>query len=186
MVFEFKPKPFITFWFVLSNLIVLWDATYVLSRPHSMPGGKWHALWKPYALYAEIDYVYGFPAYEEKDGFPSAQAFMTLVEAFFNWIYVYTSYFSTNQSTRITGALIGFASATSCFSKTTLYMLCEYFSGFKYVGHNPWHRLVFLYIIPSAPWIFVSLYSLLTIGGQLKRGLLQVPDKKASVAKKTK
>ena len=56
-----------------------------------MAGGDLHWIWKPYALYQEVDYVrsapaysccshwhalsqiYGVKAYEEGDGFPNAQ-----------------------------------------------------------------------------------------------------------------
>ncbi|KAK7206133.1 hypothetical protein BZA70DRAFT_124623 [Myxozyma melibiosi] len=181
MAFTYKPSIIVTAWFVISNLLVSWDATYMLCRPHSMPGGKLHFLWKPYALYGTIDYVYGWPAYNDKDGFPGAQAFLTLVESMFLYYYIYTSYFSTNQNTRLNGAFVGLFAATSCFSKTTLYMLCEYFSGFKYVGHNPLPTLISLYILPSAPWIFMNFYAMMAIGGQLKGAIVG-----ATAEKKTK
>lgn len=172
-----------------------------------------HFIWKPYALYVSsnysrlymhfpfqfqlphsnlicsferygtIDYVYGWPAYNEKDGFPAAQSFLTLVEAIFMSVYIYTSYFTKSPSTRLTGAFIGLIAATSCFSKTVLYMLCEYFSGYKYVGHNPLPTLVMLYLIPSAPWIFMNFYSMLAIAGQLKSALMSIPSE---TDKKTK
>ncbi|KAK9429909.1 hypothetical protein V1505DRAFT_372560 [Lipomyces doorenjongii] len=184
MAYYYKPITLVAAWFVLSNVIVTWDASYVLSRPHSFPGGKWHFLWKPYALYGEIDYVYGLPAFEGNDGFPSAQALMTLVEAVFNYVYLFTSYFCTSPCWRLAGAIIGMMSATSCFSKTVLYMLCEIFSGYKYVGHNTWFRLVFLYVFPSAPWILVSLYSMIAIAKQLHSALMSIPD--ATTEKKKK
>ncbi|KAK9234187.1 hypothetical protein V1525DRAFT_413869 [Lipomyces kononenkoae] len=184
MAYYYKPITLVAAWFLISNLLVAWDASYVLSRPHSFPGGKWHFLWKPYALYGEVDYVYGLPAFHANDGFPSAQAFMTLVEAVGNWVYIYTSYFSTSPCWRLTGAFIGLMSATSCVSKTVLYMLCEVFSGYKYVGHNTWFRLVFLYILPSAPWIFVSLYCVIVLTKQLHGPLMSIAD--VTTEKKTK
>ncbi|KAJ8097486.1 hypothetical protein POJ06DRAFT_32966 [Lipomyces tetrasporus] len=184
MAYYYKPITLVAAWFLLSNLVVTWDASYVLSRPHSFPGGTWHFLWKPYALYGQIDYVYGLPAFEASDGFPSAQAFMTLVEAVFNYFYLYTSYFCTSPCWRLAGAIIGMMSATSCFSKTVLYMLCEIFSGFKYVGHNTWFNFLFLYVVPSSPWILVSLYAMIAIAGQLHGALMSVPN--AAAEKKTK
>ncbi|KAK9378651.1 uncharacterized protein V2V93DRAFT_375464 [Kockiozyma suomiensis] len=183
MAFYYKPITLVAIWFALSNIIVSWDASYILARPHSFPGGKLHFIWKPYALYGTIDYVYGWPAYNEKDGFPAAQSFLTLVEAIFMSVYIYTSYFTKSPSTRLTGAFIGLIAATSCFSKTVLYMLCEYFSGYKYVGHNPLPTLVMLYLIPSAPWIFMNFYSMLAIAGQLKSALMSIPSE---TDKKTK
>lgn len=34
-------------WFTISSLVVLWDAAYIFSRPHSFQGGKWHWIWSP-------------------------------------------------------------------------------------------------------------------------------------------
>ncbi|KAK9469203.1 hypothetical protein V1512DRAFT_231363 [Lipomyces arxii] len=178
MVYYYKTITVVSIWFLLQNLIVSWDASYILCRPHSMPGGKWHWIWSPYKLYGEIDHVYGFPAYEERDGFPAGQAFMTLVEAFFAYVYLYTTHFSKVPKTRLVGAFIGFMAATSCFSKTVLYMISEIFSGNKYVGHNNWFRFIFLYWIPSSPWIIVSFYSAYAISNQLYKALLNVPDEK--------
>lgn len=46
-----------------------------------MPGGWLHnPLYTPYALYAETDYVYGWPAWEDGDGFTGAQASMNFLE----------------------------------------------------------------------------------------------------------
>lgn len=51
-----------------------------------MPGGKWHIPWTPYALYGTIDYMYGWPAFDARNGFTSGQAVMNLVEVA---IYIY-------------------------------------------------------------------------------------------------
>lgn len=37
-------------------------------------------LWIPYALYTEVDYVYGWPAFNTQDGWPSAQGFLNALE----------------------------------------------------------------------------------------------------------
>jgi len=68
-------------WFAISLPLVLWDVGYCLGRPHTMPNGKWHLpLWKPYAIYVDIDYLYGFEALARQDGFTGAQSFMNIVE----------------------------------------------------------------------------------------------------------
>lgn len=52
-----------------------------------MPGNKLHSpVWTPYALYGNIDYVYGWPAFNERNGFTGAQTIMNLVETI---AYVY-------------------------------------------------------------------------------------------------
>lgn len=75
------PSAAVTLWLVLSIPFVLWDAGYVLLRPHSMPGNKLHSpIWTPYALYGTIDYIYGWPAFNENNGFTAAQTIMNLFE----------------------------------------------------------------------------------------------------------
>jgi hypothetical protein len=49
-------------WLVVSLPLVGWDTLYVLFRPHTMPGGKFHSpFWTPYALYGTVDYVRSMP-----------------------------------------------------------------------------------------------------------------------------
>lgn len=85
------PSAAITLWLVFSVPLVLWDAAYVLLRPHSMPGHKLHSpLWTPYALYGTIDYIYGWPAFNARNGFTAAQTVMNLFESgayvFYLWV----------------------------------------------------------------------------------------------------
>lgn len=70
-----KTYTWITFWFLLTAPVVLWDATYCFMRyvgcvicavssqpterlrPRSMVGGDLHWIWEPYGLYQNVDYV---------------------------------------------------------------------------------------------------------------------------------
>lgn len=74
------PSTIVILWLLISVPVVLWDTSYVLLRPHSMPGGSLHYLWTPYALYGTVDYTYGWPAYNARIGFVGAQSAMNLVE----------------------------------------------------------------------------------------------------------
>lgn len=85
------PSAAVTLWLIFSVPLVLWDSGYVLLRPHSMPGNKLHSpLWTPYALYGQVDYVYGWPAFNARNGFTAAQTVMNLVEsvgyAYYLWV----------------------------------------------------------------------------------------------------
>lgn len=54
-----------------------------------MPGGYLHLpIWKPYALYGVIDYIYGWPAFDAKDGFTGAQSSMNVVETIGYLLYL--------------------------------------------------------------------------------------------------
>lgn len=75
------PSVALTLWLALSVPLVIWDASYVLLRPHSMPGGRLHSpIWTPYALYGSIDYIYGWPAFNARNGFTAAQTVMNVIE----------------------------------------------------------------------------------------------------------
>jgi hypothetical protein len=68
------PSNLTLIWLAISLPLVIWDTAYVMLRPHSMPGGKYHEpIWKPYGLYSTVDYVYGFKALEEENGWTAAQ-----------------------------------------------------------------------------------------------------------------
>ncbi len=62
-------------------------------RPHSMPGGWAHSpIWVPYELYGKIDYVYGWKAFNERNGFTAAQGSMNAVETLLYLYYLYILY----------------------------------------------------------------------------------------------
>ncbi len=55
-----------------------------------MPGGKFHSpIWTPYALYGTVDYVYGWPAWNERHGFTAAQASLNAVETVLYGYYLW-------------------------------------------------------------------------------------------------
>jgi nicotinamide riboside transporter PnuC len=130
---------------------VVWDTGYVLLRPYSMPGGSLHwPIWVPYELYGRVDYVYGFKALEEKNGFTAAQGMLNLVETLGYMAYLWIVWRSGSQAnnTEGTGApsrksvgwigaarsvggteagvavLIAFATAVMTLNKTVLYCRC--------------------------------------------------------------
>jgi hypothetical protein len=120
---------------------------YVLLRPLTMPGGSLHSpLWVPYEIYMETDYVYGWKAIDEKNGFTSAQGAMNIPETLLYMYYLYLVYLHgtnlkvTHEGVRPgflsqryihgnAGALavvVGFSAAIMTLSKTTLYGTCHF------------------------------------------------------------
>ncbi|EGY22156.1 uncharacterized protein VDAG_03594 [Verticillium dahliae VdLs.17] len=159
-----RPSNLTLAWLAISLPLVAWDTGYVMLRPHSMPGGAWHApLWTPYELYGRIDGVYGIKAYEAGDGFTAAQAFLNIVETLMYLAYLWLCLRRGAPSPAegpagrrvVTGreggsaVLIGFSAAVMTLSKTVLYWMKEYYSGFAYIGHNTAPDLIFLWIIPK-------------------------------------
>jgi hypothetical protein len=144
----------ITLWLLVSLPLVIWDTCYVLLRPHTMPGGRFHSpIWTPYALYGTVDYVYGWPAWHAKEGFTAAQASLNVLETVMYGYYLgvlWTRarvpriggqkksigwFIGANEEGRrkvVDGASLAviflFAASVMTVSKTVLY--CEYFASF--------------------------------------------------------
>ena len=109
----------------------------MLLRPYSMaPDGFLHApLFAPYALYGQVDYIYGEKAYREHNGFTAAQAGLNLVESVGYVGYLWVVWRFGEGERRMVGGgwggvacLVGFALSVMTVSKTVLY--CEFFSFF--------------------------------------------------------
>jgi hypothetical protein len=98
-----------------------------------MPDGFLHwPLYVPYALYGEVDHVYGWKAFNAKNGFTAAQTALNLVETVMYLVYLYilwtradkTIYGAKRTLSGRDGALavaIGFSAAVMTLSKTILY-----------------------------------------------------------------
>lgn len=183
-----SPTNWTLLWLAISLPLVTWDFIYCLFRPWTMPGGAWHwPLWVPYELYGTIDYVYGWPAFNEGNGFTSAQALLNVVETALYAYYLYI-YFAEGKpakgaapsswtgkslegSTAGKAALVGFAGAVMTLSKTALYWLIEYYGNYHNIGHNTLQDLIFLWIIPNGAWLVGSGYMTISIGNDILQGL---------------
>jgi hypothetical protein len=108
------PSAALTIWLVVSVPLVAWDAGYVLLRPHSMPGGRLHSpIWAPYALYGKIDYIYGWPAFNARNGFTAAQTVLNIIETigyvFYLWVvYSYGATVVTGRGQKVKKDLLWF------------------------------------------------------------------------------
>jgi len=165
-------------WLIVSLPIVAWDTLYVQLRPHTMPGGKLHSpVWTPYALYGATDHIYGWPAWNDRNGFSAAQSAMNVPESAFYCWYLYVvgrqvvdwSYNGIGQL-EVKGegvnlaVLLGFSGAVMTLSKSLLYWLNEAFSDFKNIGHNSLYDLIVLWIIPNGLWIVLPSYMIYVLG----------------------
>lgn len=148
-------------WLAISLPLVIWDTGYVLGRPATMPGGWAHSpLWTPYELYGRVDHMYGFKQWNLGNGFTAAQGFLNVVETVMYLVYWGIWYRASaaavgGERKRIAGragafaVVVGLSASVMTVSKTVLYWLNEYFSGFDNIGHNkPWD-LILLWIIPK-------------------------------------
>ncbi|OAA64382.1 Emopamil-binding protein [Niveomyces insectorum RCEF 264] len=151
-----------------------------------MPGGALHwPLWAPYALYGEVDHVYGFKQWHARNGFTAAQGALNLVETllYLGYVYLWWAKGATTPTTTsggggggrkgVTGraaayaVMLAFSAAVMTLSKTVLYWLNEYFSYFDNIGHNDLYSLVFLWIIPNGLWLVFPTYVIYQLGGEI-------------------
>ncbi|KAI9659057.1 MAG: hypothetical protein M1821_002017 [Bathelium mastoideum] len=205
------PSRLTLIWLALSLPLVAWDTGYVLLRPHSMPGGTLHRpLWIPYALYGEVDHIYGFKAWEAHNGFTAAQGTLNVVEsvgyAIYLWILVTYGRETgpgrkgkevermgvgvglgwLGEGRAVAGrvaawaVLVGFGTSLMTVSKTVLYWLNEAFSGFDNIGHNNLSDLVFCWIIPNGLWLVLPSYMIYVFGQEILDGLESAAESKKS------
>lgn len=194
------PSAIVLVWLMFSVPLVIWDTGYVLLRPHSMPGGKFHSpIWTPYGLYGTIDYVYGWPAINARNGFTSAQGLLNLFETITYVYYLAVVYIHGTTATSSGRAstkkirkslswflfedkvvpgrigslalLIAFSGSVATFSKTVLYWCNEYFSGFANIGHNKPIDLLFLWIIPNGLWLIFPACMIYVFGSEIMYAL---------------
>jgi len=166
-------------------------------RPLSMPGGRLHwPLWAPYELYGKVDYIYGWKAFNERNGFTAAQGLLNIVESLMYLYYLYILLvFGRQSNSRGRGApspqtigvlgqqryvdgqkgaiavLVGYSAAVMTVSKTVLYWMNEYYSGFENIGHNSVRNLIFLWIIPNGAWLVLPSYMIYLTGSEILQGL---------------
>ncbi|KAF1852153.1 uncharacterized protein K460DRAFT_392277 [Cucurbitaria berberidis CBS 394.84] len=88
MPFTHTPHLPLLLWTLFTLPLTIWDTAYILLRPHSFPGGKWHA---PFFLsmepWASTDHLYGPEAWGASEGFTAAQAVVNVLE-----VGMYTGY----------------------------------------------------------------------------------------------
>jgi hypothetical protein len=162
-----------------------------------MSGGwlQW-PIWKPYEVYAAIDYVYGWPGYESGDGFGAAQSALNAIETVLYGLYlmiVYNHGVPTSAGTGIQAGqglssllaggrkvrgksgnralIIGFAAAIMTLSKTVLYYFNEYYSGFKSVAHNDWFTLFLFYGVMNGLWVALPAYMTVVFSSDMVKAL---------------
>lgn len=154
--FIHTPTPLTLLWLFISLPLVTWDALYVFLRPHSMPGGFLHSpIWIPYALYGNVDHMYGIKQWEAGNGFTAAQSALNVIETLMYAYYLALWWGNKDVNSGIKGnkgakaVLVGYSAAVMTVSKTVLYWLNEYYSGFDNIGQNDVWSLFFLWIVPK-------------------------------------
>ncbi|RFN48702.1 hypothetical protein FIE12Z_7021 [Fusarium flagelliforme] len=167
-------------WLAVSLPLVAWDSGYVFGRPHTMPNGYLHwPLYTPYALYGQVDHIYGQKAFERKNGFTGAQTAMNVVETLMYLVYLWKIFRAdkVDGKKKVGGrdgalaVVIGFSAAVMTLSKTALYWANEYYSEFDNIGHNTPMDILTLWIIPNGFWLVLPTYMIWAFGKDIINGL---------------
>lgn len=142
-------------WLVISAFVVLWDAGFILLRPHTLPGGKYHSFWKPYAKYIQLDTLYN----DEKDIFVRVQSVFNIFEAFLTFLASMMLCIK-NVKLQVAGSVL--ALIVSCFTywKTCIYFF--YDEGFINFNNSTFD-LVMLFLIPNLIWIVMPFLAIVSI-----------------------
>jgi len=150
----------IRLWLLVSGLVCTWDGTFIIFRPHSLPGGKYHSIWKPYSKYISVDKRYG----DMEDPFVYAQSLMNFVEIFFCFLVLVM-----NARNARSTATLAFSVSLMTMWKTVLYLVqyTELCGGGKYHSHNdPFTNFLYLWL-PSGIWIILPLLVVGRLWGRL-------------------
>lgn len=155
-----------TAWAVISSLICIWDATYVITRPRSMANGDLFHIFTPYAKYITLDPLYG----NLDNAFVLAQSYMNYAEltiALFS-VILYHIFRRRNL-----GCLILLIVSVMTWSKTVLYFIHDYIERPLHPQELPveieiWEYLL-LFIIPSSLWVIFPFACMWNIGRQVIR-----------------
>ncbi|GAA6061175.1 hypothetical protein JCM10212_002388 [Sporobolomyces blumeae] len=162
----YRPPLWINLWFLVSSVLVAWDIGFVLNRPRSFKGGDLHWWWSPYALYEVVDLVYSPGAFSRRDGFNAAQTYMNIVETFLNLTFLVSS--ARKSPVAI---LVGFTAVLMTASKTVLYWLVDYHSGWAATGHNSQKDWWLLFALPNGFWIIVPTILVFVFGNEIAKSL---------------
>jgi len=153
----------IRLWLLVSGLVCTWDGTFIMFRPHSLPGGKLSFIWKPYSLYVAVDKRYA----DLEDPFVYAQSLMNFAEVFLCFLVLILNVGNSRSTARL-----AFSVSLMTLWKTVLYMLqyTELCGGGKYHSHNDAFTN-FLYLwLPNGIWITLPLLVVCSLWGRLSGG----------------
>jgi len=142
----FVPKP-LYLWLVLSAIIVIFDALYVLLRPETLRGGKYFNIFAPYEMYVKFDTLYG----NNTDSFVVIQSWLNLIEAALLFIGVFLS-LSSCLGKKLWGAILLIITSAFVFWKTVIFVWYDHDWTTPDVKALTGEAFL-CYILPSSLWI---------------------------------
>lgn len=151
---QFKSKlqlqGWILIWFYVTAIVCTWDATFIMLRPHTLPGGSLAVFWYLYKYYVTVDQRYN----DISDPFVFAQSLLNYGEVAFNIITIVMHYRCSRHT-----ATTAFTVSVMTFWKTVLYflMFSEFCTGGEYRQGNTVLQEIALVVIPNIIWVIMPL-----------------------------
>eukprot|EP01127_Copromyxa_protea_P018115 TRINITY_DN5628_c0_g1_i2.p1 TRINITY_DN5628_c0_g1~~TRINITY_DN5628_c0_g1_i2.p1 ORF type:complete len:176 (-),score=38.26 TRINITY_DN5628_c0_g1_i2:20-547(-) len=164
----------LSLWAVVSSLVCLWDAGFVLSRPDSMEGGKLAWIWAPYPAYYNVDRSYA----DLENVWTITQSYGNIIEIVF-CLFAFILSLSSSAETQLNSVLLIIITSTMTLWKTILYWIQEAVADWEYTKNNEFFDLLVYVAIPTVFW-FIFPYLAIKWGvGVLRKAVLQNKAKKA-------
>lgn len=147
----------ILFWIFLSNIIVFFDAFFVINRPHTLANGKYYWLFKPYENYYKFDSLYAM----NDDTFVVIQSWLNVCEGVISMIAVVLC-LSSCKIKRAIGSIICLIVSVMVFWKTVIFLWYDNnFLSEDAKNYTP--ESILYYYFPSSLWIIFPLLSIILI-----------------------
>lgn len=153
---DFIPS-FLKFWFIVSALIVFFDASFVLQRPSTLKGGDLYQYYFPYDNYIIYDTLYS----DLKDSFVVIQSWLNIVEGVFLIVTVLIS-LSKCIKLRLWAAAIGVLASTCVFWKTVIFVWYDHAWATE-AAKNFTPGSILCYWFPNSLWLVFPLLAMILI-----------------------
>ncbi|KAH9523158.1 hypothetical protein Btru_065979 [Bulinus truncatus] len=157
---QFQLDGWILAWFFMTAVVCTWDASFIMLRPYSLPGGSLAFIWYLYKYYIPVDQRYG----DIQDDYVFAQSLLNYVEVIINIVTIVLHYRRSSYTT-----ITAFTVTVMTFWKTVLYflMFSEFCAGDTYRKGNTALQEFFLVVIPNGVWIVVPLFIMYSLWNKL-------------------
>lgn len=137
---------YMVIWFYVTAVICTIDASFIVFRPRTLPGGDLHKYFSFYKYYIYTDQRYG----DTGDSYVYTQSLMNYAEVILNIITLVYHY-----KRKATTRLLAFTVTVMTFWKTVLYILMFYelAGGKDFRAGNSLTEEIFIVLIPNGVWI---------------------------------
>lgn len=159
-------------WFYATAAICTWDASFIMLRPHTLPGGSLHTFWKPYSLYIGVDQRY----LDINDPFVFGISLFNYAEVVMNIATIILHYRNSHHTIPL-----AFTVSIMTFWKTLFY-----FYAFTYLGGGGPYRVgntlwteFFLVVIPNGIWVILPFAVMVALWSRFVPAQLPVPEDRA-------